>query len=66
MTSMINKNTKPNRIFPVLSAINPTTNGPRNEADLSVNANKEKKDDSWPCLLANSHLQHLFSSIIGR
>jgi len=36
-------------MFPVRSAIRPTTKGPRKDADLSVSANSEKKDDSWPC-----------------
>ena len=46
--SMINRNKKPRRILPVTSAITPTMKGPMNEADLSVSAKREKKDDSWP------------------
>lgn len=41
----------PFRIFPVISEMRPTMAGPTNEADLSVKANKEKKDDSWFCNL---------------
>lgn len=37
-------------MFPVTSAITPTMKGPMNEADLSVRAKSEKKEDSWPCL----------------
>lgn len=39
---------KPLRMLPVVSDITPTTAGPMNEADLSVRAKSEKKDDSWP------------------
>jgi hypothetical protein len=45
--SMMRRKMNPLRIFPVVSDMRPTTAGPTNEADLSVNANKEKKDDSW-------------------
>jgi hypothetical protein len=50
IASNINKNKNPNRIFPVRSAMSPTTAGPRNDADLSVNEKREKKDDSCPCI----------------
>ena len=46
--SMPAKNRKPKRMLPVLSAMNPTTKGPRKDADLSVSEYKEKKDDSRP------------------
>ena len=49
MTSMTSRKRNPSLIFPVMSATSPTTNGPRNEADLSVRANSEKNVDSWPC-----------------
>lgn len=48
ISSIAKRNRKPKRMFPVMSAMTPTTNGPRNDADLSVRANREKKDDSWP------------------
>jgi hypothetical protein len=44
--SMMRRKTNPFRIFPVISEMRPTMAGPTNEADLSVRANKEKKDDS--------------------
>jgi hypothetical protein len=46
---MMRRKMKPFRIFPVISEMRPTMAGPTNEADLSVSANKEKKDDSWFC-----------------
>lgn len=52
--SMISRKINPNRIFPVRSAMRPTTAGPRNEADLSVSENREKKDDSCPCRQAHA------------
>jgi hypothetical protein len=44
--SMISRNTKPLRMFPVVSLMRPTMAGPTNEADLSVRAKREKNDDS--------------------
>ena len=44
--SMIRRKINPFRIFPVMSEMRPTTAGPTNEADLSVRAKREKKDDS--------------------
>ena len=44
----------PFRIFPVMSEMRPTTAGPTNEADLSVRAKREKKDDSWFYLSASA------------
>lgn len=49
ITSRTKRKRKPSRMFPVRSAIRPTTKGPRKDADLSVSANSEKKDDSWLC-----------------
>lgn len=46
--SIAKRKRNPKRIFPVMSAMRPTTNGPRNDADLSVSAKREKKDDSCP------------------
>jgi len=44
----------PFRIFPVISEMRPTTAGPTNDADLSVRAKREKKDDSWFYLSASA------------
>jgi hypothetical protein len=46
---MMRRKMNPFRIFPVMDEMRPTTAGPTNEADLSVKANREKKDDSWFC-----------------
>jgi hypothetical protein len=35
-----------------MSEMRPTARGPMNDADLSVSANREKKDDSWSCYSA--------------
>lgn len=43
---MNSRKTKPRRMLPVKSEIRPTTSGPKNEADLSVKENREKKVDS--------------------
>jgi hypothetical protein len=43
---MTSKKRKPRRILLVKSAMMPTMRGPRKEADLSVRANREKKEDS--------------------
>jgi hypothetical protein len=48
ISSIARRNKNPSRMLPVISAMTPTTNGPRNEADLSVSAKREKKDDSCP------------------
>jgi hypothetical protein len=55
--SITRRKRKPRRIFPVKSAIKPTMSGPRKEADLSVRAKSEKKEDSWPCFVSNTHNQ---------
>lgn len=48
MASIISRKRKPNRMFPETSEIRPTTAGPMNDADLSVNENSEKNVDSCP------------------
>jgi hypothetical protein len=47
---MTRRKRNPRRMLPVRSAMMPTMRGPRNEADLSVSAKREKKEDSWPCV----------------
>lgn len=47
--SMTRRKMNPFRMLPVISDIRPTAAGPTKDADLSVRANREKKDDSWSC-----------------
>lgn len=44
---MIRRKTNPFRMLPVMSDMRPTMAGPTKDADLSVRAKREKKDDSW-------------------
>lgn len=48
IASMIKRKMNPSRMFPVRSAMMPTTAGPMKDEDLSVREKREKKLDSWP------------------